>query len=109
EAFKSFGHSVTRALAPRSLLIYAVICAVFGGVVYFLLFKQATFKGAWTQLWAVGIKTALAFLIGFIGWLLTLGSITEMTARRTMKESEALDVEVSLGNLRSAHAIGFWR
>jgi len=88
-AYKSFRHSVTRALAPRSLLIYAVICAVFGGVVYFLLFKQATFKGAWTQLWAVGIKTALAFLIGFIGWLLTLGSITEMTARRTMKESEA--------------------
>jgi len=88
-AFKGFGRSVARALAPRSLLIYALICAVFGGIVYFLLFQQATFKGAWTQLWAVGIKTALAFLIGFIGWLLTLGSITEMTARRAMNELEA--------------------
>jgi len=88
-AFKSFGRSVARALAPRSLLIYAVICAVFGAIVYFLLFRQATFKGPWTQLWAVGIKTALALLIAFIGWLLTLGSIAEMTARRAMKELEA--------------------
>ena len=88
-AFKSIGRSVARALAPRSLLIYALICAVFGGIVYLLLFQQATFKGAWTQLWVVGIKTALAFLIGFIGWLLTLGSITEMTARRAMNELEA--------------------
>jgi hypothetical protein len=85
-AFKGFGHSVARALAPRSLLIYLLICAVFGGIVYFLLSQQATFKGAWTQLWAVGIKTALTLLMAFIGWLLTLGSIAEMTARRAMKE-----------------------
>ncbi len=88
-AFKGFISVVTRALAPRSLLIYAVICAVFGATIYFLLFQQATFKGAWTQLWAVGIKTALALLLAFIGWLLTLGSMAELTARREMKESEA--------------------
>ncbi|MCI0390343.1 MAG: hypothetical protein MOB07_16455 [Acidobacteria bacterium] len=88
-AFKGFGQIVARALAPRSLMIYLVICAVFGGVVYLLLFQQATFKGAWTQLWAVGIKTALTLLMAFIGWFLTLGSIAEMTARRAMKELEA--------------------
>jgi len=88
-AFIGFGQTVYRALSPRSLLIYAVICAVFGGIVYLLLFQQATFKGPWTQLWAVGIKTALTFLLVFIGWLLTLGSMAEMTARRTMKESGA--------------------
>ncbi len=85
-AFKGFGRSVVRAIAPRSLLIYALVCVVFGAMVYFLLFREATFKGAWTQLWAVGIKTALALLMVFIGWLLTLGSIAEMTARRAMKE-----------------------
>lgn len=84
-AFKGFGRSVARAFSPRSLLIYAVICAVFGGIAYFLLTQQTTFKGAWTQLWVVGIKTALLFLVVFIGWLLTLGSLTEMTARRTDK------------------------
>lgn len=85
-AFKGFGRIVARALAPRSLLIYALICAVFGAMVYFLLYQQASFKGAWTQLWAVGIKTALALLLMFIGWLLTLGSMAELTARREMKE-----------------------
>lgn len=88
-AFRGFGRSVARALALRSLLIYLVICAVFGGMVYFLFFQQAAFKGAWTQLWAVGIKTALILLMVFIGWLLTLGSIAELTARRAMKELEA--------------------
>ncbi|HKC84557.1 MAG TPA: hypothetical protein VKG02_01205 [Blastocatellia bacterium] len=85
-AFKGFNRVVTRALAPRSLLIYAAICAVFGATVYFLLFQQATFTGPWTQLWAVGIKTALALLLTFIGWLLTLGSMAELTTRREMLE-----------------------
>jgi len=88
-AFKGFGRAVARAVGPRSLLIYALVCAVFGAIVYFLLFQEATFKGEWTQLWAVGIKTALALLMVFIGWLLTLGSMAEMTARRAMKELEA--------------------
>lgn len=88
-AFLEFRRVVARALAPRSLLIYVMICAVFGATVYFLLFQHATFKGAWTQLWAVGIKTALALLLTFIGWLLTLGSMAELTARRAMKELEA--------------------
>jgi len=85
-AFKGFGRAVARSVAPRSLLIYALVCAVFGAIAYFLLFQEATFKGEWTQLWAVGIKTALALLMVFIGWLLTLGSMAEMTARRVMKD-----------------------
>jgi hypothetical protein len=85
-AFKGLKRVVTRALAPRSLLIYAAICAVFGASVYLLLFKTISFKSEWTELWAVGIKTALALLLTFIGWLLTLGSIAELTTRREMTE-----------------------
>lgn len=87
-AFKGFGRSVVCAVAPRSLLVYALVCAVFGAIVYFLLFKKVTFKGEWAELWAVGIKTALTLLMVFVGWLLTLGSMAEMTARNAMKESE---------------------
>jgi hypothetical protein len=86
-AFKGVKRVVTRALAPRSLLIYVVVCAVFGAIVYFLLFQQATFTGPWTQLWAVGIKTALALLLTFIGWLLALGSMAELTTRRETLEA----------------------
>jgi hypothetical protein len=85
-AFKGFKRVVTHALAPRSLLIYAAICVVFGAIVYLLLFKSMTFKNEWTELWMVGIKTALALLLTFIGWLLTLGSMAELTARREMLE-----------------------
>jgi hypothetical protein len=81
-AFLESRRIVTSALSPRSLLIYVLICAVFGATVYFLLFQQATFKGPWTQRWAVGIKTTVALLLVFIGWLLTLGSLAELTARR---------------------------
>jgi uncharacterized membrane protein YjfL (UPF0719 family) len=88
-AFKGFKRVVTRALAPRSLLTYAAVCAVFGAIVYSLLFKPITFKSEWTELWVVGIKTALALLLTFIGWLLTLGSMAELTARREMNELEA--------------------
>jgi hypothetical protein len=86
-AFKGFKRVVTHALAPRSLLIYAAICAVFGAIVYLLLFKSITFKNEWTELWIVGIKTALALLLTFIGWLLTLGSLSELTSRREMLEA----------------------
>jgi hypothetical protein len=86
-AFKGFIRVVTRALAPRSLLIYSAICVVFGVIVYLLLFKTITFKSEWTELWIVGIKTALALLLTFIGWLLTLGSMAELTTRREMLEA----------------------
>ena len=86
-AFKGFKRVATRALAPRSLLIYVAVCAVFGAIVYLLLFKTISFNSEWTELWAVGIKTALALLLTFIGWLLTLGSIAELTARREMTEA----------------------
>ena len=86
-AFKGFKRIVTRALAPRSLLIYMAVCVVFGAIIYLLLFKTVTFKSEWTELWAVGIQTALALLLMFIGWLLTLGSMAELTARREMSEA----------------------
>jgi hypothetical protein len=88
-AFLEIGRVVARAIAPRSLLIYVVICAVFGATVYFLLSRLATYTDPWTQLWAVGIKTALALLLTFVGWMLTLGSIAELTARRAMKELDS--------------------
>ena len=88
-AFKGVTRIITRALAPRSLLIYVAVCAVFGAIIYLLLFKTITFKSEWTELWAVGIKTGLALLLTFIGWLLTLGSMAELTARREMIELEA--------------------
>jgi uncharacterized membrane protein YjfL (UPF0719 family) len=71
------------------LLIYASICVVFGAIIYLLLFQTITIKSEWTELWVVGIKTALALVLTFIGWLLTLGSMAELTARQAMKGLEA--------------------
>jgi hypothetical protein len=52
------------------------------------LFNKIIFEGEWTELCAVGINTALASLPVFISWMLTRGSIAEMAARNTTKESE---------------------
>jgi hypothetical protein len=86
-AFKGIGRSIIRALAPRSLLIYVLVIAVFGAISYFLLLKQVSVEGIWLPLWLVGAKTALILLMVFFGWWLTLGALAEMTARRAMEES----------------------
>jgi hypothetical protein len=88
-AYKGLIRVAIGALAPRSLLIYVAICAAFGAIIYLLLFQTINFKSEWIELWAVGIKTALALTLTFIGWLLTLGSMSELTARQAMKELEA--------------------
>jgi hypothetical protein len=70
------------------LLIYVLVCAVFGAITYFLLITQVAVGGVWLPVWLVGAKTALLLLMVLLGWLLTLGSMAEMTARRAMDEVE---------------------
>ena len=88
-AFKGIGRSLLAAFSPRSVLIYAVVIAVFGTLAYFLAFTETHVKSEWGELWLVGIRFGLALLLPFVGWMLALGAMAEMTARRAMSELEA--------------------
>jgi hypothetical protein len=87
--FKGFVRSVARAFAPRSVLIYVLVVAVFGLIAYFLFFTRTPAKSEWTELWVFGARLAAALLAVFLGWLLTLGSLAELTARREIGEMES--------------------
>lgn len=88
-AFKGIGRSLPAALSPRSVLIYVLVIAVFGAPAYFIAFTETHVKSEWGELWLAGIRFGLALLLPFVGWMLTLGALAEMTARRALGELEA--------------------
>jgi hypothetical protein len=88
-AIKGIGRSVARAFSPRSMLIYLLVVAVFGAIAYFLLFTRTPVENQWAELWLFGARLAMAMIFVFLGWLLTLGSLAELTARGAMNEVEA--------------------
>ncbi len=87
-AIKSIGRSIARAFAPRSMLIYVLVVAVFGAIAYILLFTKTPVAGGWAELWLFGARLAAALVLVFLGWLLTLGSLAELTTQRAMSELE---------------------
>lgn len=86
-AFRSFGRSTAAAFSPRSVLIYVLVLLVCGVVAWFVAFTETHVKSDWGELWLAGARFAFALLMIFIGWLLTLGAMAEMTARRALHES----------------------
>jgi hypothetical protein len=85
-AFRGIGRCLLAALSPRSVLVYLIVLAVLGALAYFIAFTETHIKSDWGELWLVGIRFALALLLPFIGWMLTLGTMAEMTARRALSD-----------------------
>ncbi len=85
-AVKGFVRSTLRAFALRSMLIYLLTAILFGGISYLLLVNRISIRNEWTELWVVGIKTAIALLAIFLGWFLAIGALAEMTARKAFEE-----------------------
>lgn len=88
-AFKGIGRSLLAALSPRSVLIYVVVLAVLCALAYFVAFTETHVKSDWGELWLVGARFALALLLPFVGWMITLGAMAEMATRRALSELDA--------------------
>ncbi|NBU28666.1 MAG: hypothetical protein EBS42_10800 [Caulobacteraceae bacterium] len=74
------------AFNPGSILVY-LLTAGFYGVLAWLLFRlRPTIEREWLELWLFGARMALALLVVFLGWLLTLGSLAVWTARGELGE-----------------------
>ncbi|MBS1790665.1 MAG: hypothetical protein JST85_23310 [Acidobacteria bacterium] len=86
-AFRSYGHSIAAAFSPRSVLIYVIVLLVCGAVAWLAAFTETHVKSDWGELWLAGGRFAFALLMIFIGWLLMLGAMAEMTTRRALHES----------------------
>lgn len=86
-AVKGFGRNIAAALSPRSVLIYVLVLAAFGALAWFVAFTKTHVGSNWGELVLVGLRFALSLLLPFIGWMLTLGAMAEMTTRRALNEA----------------------
>ncbi|NOT63778.1 MAG: hypothetical protein HOP19_26485 [Acidobacteria bacterium] len=74
------GH-MARAFAPRSLAVYVLAWIINGLLAYVLLFGFKTqFGGPWAELMLLGLRIALAALLVFMAWFVSLGALAEVTA-----------------------------
>lgn len=79
--FRCYLIHVIRAFAPRSLVVFALIWLVCGGLAYVLLFTFKTqFGGPWVELGLLGFRMLLAALLVFMAWYVSLGALAEVTA-----------------------------
>lgn len=67
------------ALAPQSVVVYAVGLFVFALMPYFVIFTRTPVKSAWAELTLFGLRLALAFLLSLVGWAVTLGALARLT------------------------------
>jgi len=86
-AFRGFGRSIAAAFSPRSVLIYVLVLLVCGALAWFAAFTETHVKSEWGELWLVGARFIFSVLMLFVGWLLTLGAMAEMTTRRALNDA----------------------
>ena len=79
---------VRPAFSPRSILIYLLVVLAFGAVAYLFFVTRIKVDDAWVELWIFGARQAIALVIVFLGWFITVGALAEMTARRALIEIE---------------------
>lgn len=68
-----------RALAPQSVVVYAVGLFVFALMPYFVIFTRTPVKSAWAELLLFGLRLAIAFVLSLFGWAVTLGALARLT------------------------------
>ncbi|MEO6727042.1 MAG: hypothetical protein ABIP14_17275 [Blastocatellia bacterium] len=87
-AFRGLGRSLLAALSPGSVLIYVIVLASLGALVYFIAFTKTPIQSEWAELWIVGTRFGLALLLPFFAWMLTLGAMAEMATRRALSDRD---------------------
>jgi hypothetical protein len=76
-----------RAFAPRAVLVYTVGFFVFALLPYFVLYTRTAVTNGWAELFMLGLRLAVAFVLTLVGWTITLGAL----ARTAPPESLAPD------------------
>jgi hypothetical protein len=72
---------VWRALAPRFLLVYALIVAVFGSLAYAIAVTRTPAGNAWLEIGLFSARLVVVAVVIFSGWLLTLGALSELNLK----------------------------
>lgn len=80
EGMKAALKGMVRALAPRAVLTYLLGMICFGVIPYFLFFTKTPAKNEWLEMSLLGVRLVVAFLFIFLGWAVTTGALTILSA-----------------------------
>lgn len=76
DALKKIATLLSRAFAPRSVLIYIAGFVVFAVIPYFLLFKTTQSQHAWLELFLLVARLVVVFALTLIGWTVTVRALS---------------------------------
>jgi hypothetical protein len=76
DMFRNLKSVLARAVAPGSVLVYAIGLLFFGVIPYFLITTNFSRGGVWTEISLLVGRLALAALFMLFGWLVTLGALS---------------------------------
>jgi hypothetical protein len=76
-SFKRLGKHFIGALAPRALAIYVIVALIFGALVWGLVFTRTQIGGPWVEIVLLAGRLAMAGVVIFIGWFLSLGALAK--------------------------------
>jgi hypothetical protein len=87
--FKNIGRTAASALAPRSVLIYALGLIVFAVIPYFLIVPRTPAKNPWVDMTLLGVRLTLALVFVLVGWVVTLGALSRLKSDAAQAPSTA--------------------
>lgn len=71
---------------PAAILIYLVVVGLYGFIAWSLFRTRPRIEREWLELTLFAARMAMAMLMIFLGWLLTLGGMAEWSAQRELGE-----------------------
>jgi hypothetical protein len=80
-AIKRITTLLSRAFAPRSVLIYIAGFLIFAVAPYFLLFRTTQTKHAWLELLFLVARLVVVFALTLFGWTITVRALAQMLPR----------------------------
>ncbi len=80
---------ISRAFAPRSVLIYILGFLIFAVVPYFILFKTTQTKHAWIEIALLVARLVIVFALTLFGWTITVRALGEPSPELAEKTNEA--------------------
>ncbi len=80
---------LSRAFAPRSVLIYIVGFLIFAVAPYFILFRTTQTKHAWLELALLLTRLVVVFALTLFGWTITVRALGEPSPELAEKPNEA--------------------
>ena len=80
---------LSRAFAPRSVLIYVVGFLIFAVAPYFILFRTTQTKHAWLELALLLTRLVIVFALTLFGWTITVRALGESAPELAEKPERA--------------------